>query len=129
MKDAHPERTRGARRSGRAPLPTEPNGDGHARPGESPMPAVNLTGSTGDGYVLGDGPQDGPSGHARDLQARTALMKEAARRAFDGAGERSEPALPGVAGLPLARQSAPTPAEAARSLLARRRLSLLAGLI
>src|SRR3954469_23712950 len=91
MKDAHPEKTRRARRSARVPLPPQANG---------------LQSAVSDGQ-----------------------MPPSADRLLATATSTSEPALPGVAGLPLVQQPVLTPAEAARSLRARRRLSLLAGLV
>src|SRR5437016_7515047 len=112
MKDAHPEKAQERRASNPPPQSqwTPVAGGGPDLPTETPTSGTGTTPSPTNGRELkrnrrpsADGaPYSGGNGADRDL----------------------DPVIPGVAGLPLVQQPVRTPAEVARSFVARRRLSL-----
>src|SRR5439155_12819702 len=119
MKDAQPEKTRRGRLSD--------------RPGGSPA-------AEGEGPTLFGDAQLPQTSTARPLingRSGRSTGEQVAEPEGDGLDAPAGPGpvldlgatIPGVAGLPLVQQPVPTPAEAARSFRARRRLWLRAGLL
>jgi hypothetical protein len=115
MKDAHPEKPRAHRAIDPPAQWTPVPGDGLDQPTETPVSEATTTASP-------------TNGRQRKRNPRAS----AGRPSFpggNGVDQNLDPVIPGVAGLPLAQQPVRTPAEVARSFVARRRLSLWAGLV